>query len=199
MKSVSSFSSKDMAGKKSAVWNFFELLMKDGTEDKTLIDCNNCKRQIKYLSGSTLSMTALRRHGITLSKTKVKNREKFKLLLIGQLRLLEALGFKNKYSRSSTRHADNTRSIGGFISKDMRPFSVLENRGFVDIIRVLDPKYNMPGISQFSEKVIRKLYDDTKSKVSQDLKKAEFTALTRESWTLLAIQSYNTYNILYPT
>ena len=110
MKSVSSFSSIDMAGKKSAVWNFFELLMKDGTEDKTLTDCNNCKRQIKYLSGSTLSITAhiLRRHGITLSKTKGKNREKFKLY--GELLLPEALGFKHKYVRSSTRQGPSVFS-----------------------------------------------------------------------------------------
>ena len=60
------------------------------------------------------------------------------------------------------------------------------------MIHVLDPKYDMPGRSHFSEKVIPKLYDDTKSKVSQELKKAEFIALTTDSWTSRATQSYNT-------
>ena len=121
---------RNIAAKKSAVWDFFELLKKDDTENKTLTVWNICKTQVKYLSESTSSMTAhlLRRHGITLSKTKGANRENVKQPLTGQLRLPEALGLKNKYSRSSTRHADITRSIGVFIAKDMRPFSVLENR-----------------------------------------------------------------------
>ena len=190
-----------MTAKKSTVWDFYELLKKDGTEDKTLTVWNICKTQLKYLSGSTSSIVThlLRRHGITLSKTKGVNRQNVKQPLTGQIRLPEALGLKNKYSRSSTRHADITSSIGVFIAKDMRPFSVLENRRFVDMISVLDPKYDMPGRSHYSEKVIPKLHDDTKSKVSQEPKKAEFIALTTDSWTSRATQSYITYSILYPT
>lgn len=81
------------------------------------------------MTGSTSSMTAhiLRRHGITLSKTKAapENREKNKHTSTGQLRLPKALGLKNKYPRSSTRHGDITRSIGVFIANDMRFYFML--------------------------------------------------------------------------
>ena len=48
-----------------------------------------------------------------------------------QLQLREAFVIRNKLSRTSSQHIKITRSIGTFIAKDMRPFSVLENEGFV--------------------------------------------------------------------
>lgn len=56
--------------KKSALWDCFDVFKKDETKDKNITVCNICKTQVKYMTGSTASMTAhiLRRHGITLSK-----------------------------------------------------------------------------------------------------------------------------------
>ena len=74
----------------------------------------------------------------------------------------------------------------------MRPFSVLENEGFVNMIRVLEPKYDMPCRTHFSEKVIPKLYEETREIVTKKMHQAEFIALTTDSWTSRATQSYNT-------
>lgn len=74
----------------------------------------------------------------------------------------------------------------------MRPFSVLENEGFVNMIRVLEPKYDMPCRTHFSEKVIPKLYQERCDTVTKKLQQAEFIAVTTNSWTSRANQSYNT-------
>ncbi|XP_033755872.1 zinc finger BED domain-containing protein 1-like [Pecten maximus] len=110
----------------------------------------------------------------------------------GQLRINEAFTSKNKFSHSSTRHGEITKSIGVFIAKDMRPFSVLENQGFVNMINVLEPRYDMPGRTHFSTNVIPKLYEETKETVTKCLKEADFVALTTDAWTSRATQSYNT-------
>ena len=60
----------------------------------------------------------------------------------------------------------------------MRPFSVLENEGFVNMIQVLEPKYDMPCRSHFSEKVIPKLDEKTREIVTKKMHQAEFIALT---------------------
>lgn len=54
---------------------------------------------------STMTAHILRRHEITLSKTKAAadNCEKNKHISTGQLRLPEALGLRNKYPRSLTK------------------------------------------------------------------------------------------------
>lgn len=101
----------------------------------------------------TSIMTAhiLQRHGITISKTKAAadNCEKNKHISTGQLRLPQALCLRNKYPRSLTKHGDITRYIGVFIAKDIRPFSMLENSGFINMNRALDLTYDMPGESFF--------------------------------------------------
>lgn len=125
---------------------------------------------------STMTSHILRRHEITLSKTKAAadNCEKNKHISTGQLRLPEALGLRNKYPRSLTKHGDITRYIGVFIAKDIRPFSMLANSGFINMNRALDPTYDMPGESHFSETGIQKLYDETKKRVCEELKNAEY-------------------------
>ena len=72
----------------------------------------------------------------------------------------------------------------------MRPFSVLENE--VNVIRVLEPKYDMPCRSHFSEKVIPKLYEKTREIVTKKMHQAEFIALTTGHPEQ---QSYNTITV----
>lgn len=183
---------------KSPVWQHFDFLVTDGVMDKTITVCKLCKTQIKYATGSTSSMNAhmSRKHGVSSTKVtssaeKSKEHE-HKRTASGQLSLHESFALKNKFSRTSTRHAEITRSIGLFIAKDMRPFSVMENQGFANMIHVLEPRYNMPGRSHFSEKVIPKLYQEARETVSQGLNGADFVAVTTDAWTSRATQSYNT-------
>ena len=186
--------------KKSQVWEYFSFRKQDTEIDKTITVCNICKCEFKYATGSTSSMNnhLSRKHDIVVKNVKVgvdeASGEKQQSVSKGngQLRLHEAFAIRNKLSRTSSRHTEITRSIGTFIAKDMRPFSVLENEGFVNMIRVLEPKYDMPCRTHFSEKVIPKLYEETREIVTKKMHQAEFIALTTDSWTSRATQSYNT-------
>ena len=96
----------------------------------------------------------------------------------GQSKIQDVL--KNKLPRSGNRATAITKSIGVFIAKDMRPYSVVENKGFQHMINVLEPRYDLPSRVHFSEKVIPKLYEEVKAEVESDLKSAEFVALTND-------------------
>jgi hypothetical protein len=86
-----------------------------------------------------------RKHGIDIKGKQVSDEKQPRdNRSTGQLRLHEAFAIKNKLSRTSSRHTEITRSIGTFIAKDMRPFYMFENEGFVNMIRVLEPKYDLP-------------------------------------------------------
>ena len=50
----------------------------------------------------------------------------------------------------SQRAKDITNSILQFIVKDLRPFSVVENQGFKNMISVLEPRYTIPSRQFFS-------------------------------------------------
>ena len=74
---------------------------------------------------------------------------------IGQLRLHDVLA--SKFHPTSSRAIAITKAIGIFISKDMRPYSVVNNAGFKALVQVLEPRYTVPSRTHFADSVIPKL------------------------------------------
>ncbi|XP_071358378.1 E3 SUMO-protein ligase ZBED1-like, partial [Trachinotus anak] len=92
-----------------------------------------------------------------------------------------------------------TKSIACYISKDLRPYSVVENAGFKFMIKTTEPKYVIPSRQVFTEKAVPELYNETKAKVAGALAKATRTALTCDAWTSRATQAYVTFTAHYIT
>ncbi len=55
------------------------------------------------------------------------------------------------------------KALGEFIAKDMQPYAVVDDAGFQHLITVLEPRYNIPSCRHFSNMVIPKLYEETRS------------------------------------
>ncbi|KAJ8380238.1 hypothetical protein SKAU_G00010160 [Synaphobranchus kaupii] len=100
--------------------------------------------------------------------------------------------FKAKLPFASPRAASITKSIAGFICKDLRPYSVVENEGFRRMLTTLEPRYEVPSRRYFTDKAIPALYAETRAKVEDALKSAERVALTCDGWTSRATESYVT-------
>ena len=62
--------------------------------------------------------------------------------------------FHTKLPINSDRTQKITRAIGLFMALDMRPFSVVENEGFRNLLHLLEPRYEMPSRAHFSENVL---------------------------------------------
>ena len=60
-----------------------------------------------------------------------------------QMTLGEALKKKETYPPNSNRASDINEKIGRFIVKDLQPFKVVESESFKEVLRNLDPKYNV--------------------------------------------------------
>lgn len=183
---------------RSAVWKYYGFPTKDGTTDKSKTICKICLATFKYCAGSTSSMSAhlKSQHSIDeksevlQSKTAKTSPGTKNSTGTGQSKIQDVM--KNKLPRSGNRATAITKSIGVFIAKDMRPYSVVENKGFQHMINVLEPRYDLPSRVYFSEKVIPKLYEEVKAEVESDLKNAEFVALTSDGWTSRSTESYIT-------
>lgn len=74
----------------------------------------------------------------------------------------------------------------------MRPLSLVENSEFKKLCLLLDPRYNVPSRRHFSDKVIPGLYEEVKENTVAKLQLANSVALTTDSWTSRACQSYVT-------
>ncbi|XP_022043243.2 E3 SUMO-protein ligase ZBED1-like [Acanthochromis polyacanthus] len=78
------------------------------------------------------------------------------------------------------------------MAKNMSPFSTVENEGFQDMIKTLEPKYTLPSRPHFSQKVMPELYRQVKADVVTVLENADSVAITTDGWTSRATQSYLT-------
>ena len=74
----------------------------------------------------------------------------------------------------------------------MRPFSVVSNKGFCDLVKALDSRYVMPSRRYFSQTVIPDMYEKVKSDIGASLSNITTVALTTDSWTSRATESFVT-------
>lgn len=181
---------------KSPVWEHFGFPVKYINEnrivDKTHTICDKCFTKLTYASGNTSNMQVhLRRYhpDIDLSITR-KTPQKQETI---------PSAFRIKLQAKSDRSQAITKAAGVFMALDMRPFSVAENDGFRNLLRVLEPRYPLPSRQHFSQYVLPQLYNEVKAKVVENLNNAKCIALTTYGWTSCAIQSFMTITVHYIT
>ena len=69
------------------------------------------------------------------------------------------------------------------IAIDDHPFSVVNDTGFVNLLKVLEPRYNIPSHKYFTETVIKKIYDDIKSIVAKEVADISYLGFTTNIWS----------------
>ena len=78
------------------------------------------------------------------------------------------------------------------LSIDLQPASIVEDRGFLNFLHTIDPKYEPPSRCT----IMRSLLPDQYQKIRQGLKaklaEAKYCALTTDLWTSRATQGYIT-------
>lgn len=128
-------------GYRSFVWQYFGFLIKkdkDGNRvtDKTKTVCKLCYAVTPYATSNTTNMN----HHLQRHHKNVKTAPEKTSLPKGQLTMKQALTLP----LSSPRAKQITRLIGEFIADYMAPFNIVENRKFIQMFKVLEPKFKMP-------------------------------------------------------
>lgn len=162
-----------------SVWKHFGFCKDGGVLNKSLAVCRICKGKVKYHSNTTnLSNHLLRCHGISHNANRPGTSCSIPAAAAvqGNVNSAEASGlgsvFSQKLGRNSAWVKNIMATIAKFICKDMRPYSVVENPGFCEMIQTLEPRYQIPS-RPHSEKVIPALYESTKNDVKLPLSQAE--------------------------
>ena len=79
----------------------------------------------------------------------------------------------------------------------MRPLNSVNDCRFAQLVKTLEPRYNMESRTYITSTLIPQMYDDLKAKIQQDLNACEFVGLTTDQWTSRATQSFTTVTALY--
>ncbi|XP_056116473.1 E3 SUMO-protein ligase ZBED1-like [Rhinichthys klamathensis goyatoka] len=172
---------------KAAIWHHFGFRTSNTENelDKSKAICKACQMEVKYCGNTTnLRNHMMRHHQDILSKPATGPQ---------QMTLKQTL----QLPTNSARSVKITEAIAGFICKDMRPYSVVENVGFRRLMKVMEPNYVIVSRKRLSEEVIPNMYQTVKDGVMCKLKTAERVGITSDTWTSVATESYMSVTVHY--
>ena len=104
---------------------------------------------------------------------------------------------KRKYPDDSNRKQEIDRLVLRMMVRDLQPFSVVEDEGFKDLIRGLDPRYNLPSRRTITHTLLPDLYKEQRARVMFGLQEAKYVAITTDTWTSRVTESYLTVTAHY--
>jgi len=85
---------------------------------------------------------------------KLLNSESKKEQYSKQQTLEEVIDRVNPLSSDSEWHVKLVSAIGNFISQDTQLLSVVENKGFLELMKVAEPRFKMPSRGYFTKTVV---------------------------------------------
>lgn len=155
------------------VWAYFSFYEQTGKHelDKTHTVCNACHTQIKYLGNTTNLRNHIRCfHSEMLMPASAKADP-------AQPKIDQTISTLPPNSGKGKRI---TRSVAAFITKDIRPYSVVNNPGFRHLLKMLELWYKLPSGRQDNGKgYIWTQHHETKVQVMASMSQANQVAIMR--------------------
>ena len=173
-------------GATSVIWNWFGF--KPSDEQQKEILCRVCGATILAKSGNTTNLFyhLKAKHAIEYQecqamqpKTSSSRKNVGQKQELTQSSIQQSFSKGTPYNRNSPRWIEITRAITVYLCKDMVPFQTVERRGFIAMIRAIDPRYEVPSRKYVTETEMPKLYAELCEKVEKELCDLKFLPLLR--------------------
>lgn len=87
------------------------------------------------------------------------------------------------YDSNSKRKAEIDKALIEMIVKDVQPYNIVDNEGFVQYTQVLDPNYKLPSKTHLRDVLIYNYFKATTEKLSVILENIPDIAITCDLWT----------------
>jgi len=78
----------------------------------------------------------------------------------------------------------NTNSLGDHLIKDIQPFYIVDDEGFRNFVKVLDPRYTLPSRTTLQNVQMQNIYAEMTVKLQTILVKVNQCAITMDCWPL---------------
>uniref|UniRef100_UPI00398E5619 E3 SUMO-protein ligase ZBED1-like n=1 Tax=Pristiophorus japonicus TaxID=55135 RepID=UPI00398E5619 len=179
---------------KSKVWKYFGF---DTDAEGCIMQwkkiyCRICRAQIAY-SGNTsnLAYHLEKNHPSDFYQVVKSNAEQAREPFTSSLLKPESEGthpsiqdaiLKTCYSQDSKRHQELTSVVTNFICEGLYPVSVVEEPTFKKLLKMADPRFELPGRKYFSTKAIPERYHITRAAVEKELAVAAWCGVTADLW-----------------
>lgn len=193
--------------KPSIVWHFFEKYKEHGRKKSK---CRLCNHTANYHKNTTYLKDHLkRRHPLqlTLTENEVKPRENYEPPRVVPSSSndevpvpppLVPLAKKQKqvqYNVASQTEVDChslDRALLRMIVVDYQPLTIVENIGFIEFVKRLQPNYDLSSKKKLSQKILAAEYQTVFRKVSDRLCTVSDLSITTDLWTASSNKCYLT-------
>ena len=123
---------------RSKVWKTFGFFKKEGKLDKSEAVCKICRAAIKYTGSTTnLSTNISRRHASDVELDASTASTSSSTSITPDYRNITQFLTQSQLSYNSARAKSITMRVARFIAMDLRPYSVVENDGFRELLRAV--------------------------------------------------------------
>ncbi|KAH8367502.1 hypothetical protein KR084_011566, partial [Drosophila pseudotakahashii] len=96
------------------------------------------------------------------------------------------------YDKTSKRKQDIDKAFARMVALDVQPFYIVENRGFCDLLNIIDPKYRVPSRSKLTNVLVADLFEEKVTKLKGILEKTDSVSITTDRWSSAANDYYVT-------
>ena len=87
--------------------------------------------------------------------------------------------------------------VVAMICKDLQTLSIVEDKGSIEFVKVLEPRYELPTRRTLGRTILPQVYADTKIKILQNLEQTNYVTITTDIWSNLNTQSFLTVTSHY--
>ncbi|XP_067301389.1 E3 SUMO-protein ligase ZBED1-like [Pseudorasbora parva] len=200
--SATNISPEELVSKKrttgSIIWIYFGFKASD--EQQTDVYCRECRKLVPTKASSTTNLFhhLQTRHKLAYEEctrlripaTKPTCSDNTTNTNVTQITLHKALPWSVEYERKSARWCSITESVAFHIAVDMAPISVIEQRGFIRMLKTLDPRYSLPSRHYFARQELPRLYTTERKRLAGEMEKVTYYALTTDMWRSRTCKPY---------
>ncbi|XP_017888665.1 zinc finger BED domain-containing protein 1-like, partial [Ceratina calcarata] len=83
------------------------------------------------------------------------------------------------------------------ICQDLQPLSIVDDKGFIELLRELEPRYQFPSRNTLRHTILPQVYKSVKDLIMKNLQQIDYVSITTDLWTNLNKQSYLTVTSHY--
>lgn len=169
----------------SVIWRWFGFKVADEQQNKVF--CRECRKHIPTKGSSTTNLFhhLQQRHKVQYEEC-VKLRaapQSVKSPAPKQTTVQKSFTHSVPYAKKSEKWGNITKAVAVHIAKDMVPIATVEQDGFIQLLKTMDPRYQLPSRNYFAREVLPKMYTDVRESLAARLAKVSHFALTTDMWS----------------
>ena len=103
---------------------------------------------------------------------------------------------REKYKPTEFKKKKIDDLILQMVTMDLQPISIVEDRGFKELLNFIDPRYPMVSRKHLTQTLLPTKYHEEKTKLMMNLSKTDFVSITTDQWTSKANEGYTTSGFL---